>query len=96
MDTESFRPGVTARLGLREELGISADSVVAGCVAHLVPVKGHPTLIEAVARVPEFDLVIAGKPLDREYADSLVNRRAPSAYRTVSTSLVGSGTCQDS
>ncbi|MGH7703609.1 MAG: glycosyltransferase, partial [Gemmatimonadales bacterium] len=52
-------------------MNFAADDVVIGCVAHLVRVKGHPTLLEAVARVPAVRLLIAGKALDEEYAASL-------------------------
>lgn len=72
--TERFCPGVSPRLGLRESCGIPGDAIVAGCVSHLVPVKGHPTLIEALARVPGVHLMVAGKPLDREYSDSLIEQ----------------------
>ncbi len=42
-----------------------------GCVAHLVPVKGHPTLIEAVSRLVGAHLFLAGKPMDEEYTGRL-------------------------
>ena len=71
--TEAFNPEVPARLHIRQQLGIPADAAVVGCVAHLVPVKGHPTLLEAAARVPGIHLLIAGKPLDAEYTRSLEN-----------------------
>lgn len=71
ISTELFRPDLPPRNGLRQQLAIHRDTVVAGCVAHLVPVKGHPTLIEAIARVPSMVLLIVGKPLDRDYVSSL-------------------------
>jgi glycosyltransferase involved in cell wall biosynthesis len=37
-------------------------------VAHLVPVKGHPTLLQALAQTPEVQLWVAGKALDEDYA----------------------------
>lgn len=42
-----------------------------GVAAHLVAVKGHPTLLEAVARLPDVRLEIAGKPLDQDYSAGL-------------------------
>jgi glycosyltransferase involved in cell wall biosynthesis len=56
---------------LREKYGISGDRIVVGCVAHLLPVKGHPTLLEAVSRVPNVHLLIAGKHLDEKYSKAL-------------------------
>jgi glycosyltransferase involved in cell wall biosynthesis len=72
--TEVYAKGITQPLGVRGRLRIGAEEVVVGCVAHLVPVKGHPTLIEAVARVPSVRLLIAGDSLDAEYHASLVAR----------------------
>jgi glycosyltransferase involved in cell wall biosynthesis len=34
-------------------------------------VKGHPTLLQALAELPEVHMVLAGNPLDRDYAASL-------------------------
>jgi glycosyltransferase involved in cell wall biosynthesis len=53
-----------------------ADLTVASCVAQLVPVKGHPTLLNAMARVSGVELLIAGEPLDRDYASSLADLTA--------------------
>lgn len=71
VDTEKFRPGVEPRLALRQRIGISQDTFLVGTVAHLVAVKGIETLIEAVSRVPNVHLVIAGKPIDAAYVQSL-------------------------
>lgn len=67
VDTIQFHPDTPARLGLRARLGIPAEAPLAGCVAHLVPVKGHPTLLKALAHVPDLHVVLAGKPLDGDY-----------------------------
>lgn len=56
---------------LRAKLNIPVHQFVIGCVAHLVPVKGHPTLLRAIAKVPSAQLLIAGRPMDQEYADQL-------------------------
>ncbi|HWZ85070.1 MAG TPA: glycosyltransferase, partial [Thermoanaerobaculia bacterium] len=71
VDTERFRPGLPRLLALREKLGVSPETVVIGCVAQLVAVKGHPTLLAALARVPGVQLWLAGKELDQEYGAAL-------------------------
>jgi glycosyltransferase involved in cell wall biosynthesis len=76
VDTVKFRPVVERRLRLRESLGLADGTVVVGCAAHLVPVKGHPTLIDAVARVPGVRLLLAGNLHDPEYHAALVARCA--------------------
>jgi glycosyltransferase involved in cell wall biosynthesis len=73
VDTGLFQPEVPPRLNLRQRLQIPPEVVLAGVVAHLVPVKGHPMLLQAAARVPGIHLLIAGKPLDEEYTRSLEN-----------------------
>lgn len=74
VDADRFRPDLPRQPQLRAQWGVSPSAVIIGCVAHLVPVKGHPTLIEALARVPGVYLVIAGNPLDEKYAASLMRR----------------------
>ncbi|MEM9598273.1 MAG: glycosyltransferase family 4 protein, partial [Acidobacteriota bacterium] len=69
VDLERFLPEGPGRPDLREGLG--EDVLLVACVAHLVPVKGHPTLLRAVAQVPGLHLLIAGRPLDADYAESL-------------------------
>ena len=71
VDAERFRPDVPARLALRAKLGVPPGDVVIGCVAHLLPVKGHLTLIQAVASVPKARLWLAGRELDPEHAGAL-------------------------
>ena len=73
VDTARFHPEVPPRLNLRQQLGLPPEAVVIGVVAHLVPVKGHPTLLAAVSRIPNLQVLIAGKPLDQEYTASLEN-----------------------
>jgi glycosyltransferase involved in cell wall biosynthesis len=72
VDTERFQPGIRSGPAFRTGFGFPPGAVIAGCVAHLIPKKGHPTLLEAVARVPGLCLVLAGAPLDERYAKSLV------------------------
>lgn len=71
IDATRFAPPVSGARPVRSMLGISDSATVIGCVAHLVPVKGHPTLIEAVARLPLVHLLIAGRPADAVYAAEL-------------------------
>jgi glycosyltransferase involved in cell wall biosynthesis len=70
VDTHQFSPILDAQ-GLRGRLDSAGDALVAVCVAQLLPVKGHPTLLHAIARVPGLELLIAGDPLDEDYASSL-------------------------
>ena len=71
VDTLRFRPVEAPDLTLRSELGISPQATVVGCVAHLVPVKGHSTLLEAAARLPGLEVLLAGQTTDRKHAESL-------------------------
>ncbi|HET6382899.1 MAG TPA: glycosyltransferase [Armatimonadota bacterium] len=71
VDLDRFHPGSSIGLRIREREGIPENAIVCACVAHLVPVKGHPTLLEAVAKVPDMRLLIAGSPLDANYFEKL-------------------------
>jgi glycosyltransferase involved in cell wall biosynthesis len=71
VDCSKFSPDIPPTLRIRAQSNIPVDSTVVACVAHLVPVKGHPTLLKALADLPELHLLLAGKPLDRDYAGSL-------------------------
>lgn len=71
VDCLRFSPHAPATLQIRALRNIPSDSTVVSCVAHLVPVKGHPTLLQALAELPEVHMVLAGNPLDRDYAASL-------------------------
>jgi sugar transferase (PEP-CTERM/EpsH1 system associated) len=48
VDPTRFSPHVEDRVRVREELGIPETAFCIGCVANLVPVKDHATLLEAV------------------------------------------------
>jgi glycosyltransferase involved in cell wall biosynthesis len=74
VDTERFRPGSPRRLELRARLRVPAESLVVGCVAQLVPVKGHAILLDAIARVPGARLWLAGRELDPAYSAGLRER----------------------
>jgi len=62
-DAEEFRPDAASRALARSEWGVG-DRPVVGCVARLTPVKEHPLLLRAFARVlvqvPNAVLVLAG------------------------------------
>jgi len=62
-DTDGFRPDTAARAAARASWG-AGDRPVVGCVARLTPVKEHPLLLRAFARVlesvPDALLVLAG------------------------------------
>ncbi len=71
VDAARFRPGILPKLAIRQGLGLDRETVVVGCVAHLVRLKGQRTLIQALARVSDTHLLLAGKPLDAAYAAEL-------------------------
>ncbi|MGB5159648.1 MAG: glycosyltransferase family 4 protein [Thermoanaerobaculia bacterium] len=55
---------------LPEERDAAAD-LRAGCVAHLLPVKGQDTLVQAAAEVPGLQVLLAGRADEGEYARSI-------------------------
>jgi len=89
VETETYRPGIPPRLELRTRLGTPAGTPVIGCVANLVPIKGHPVLIEAMARVPGAHLWLAGVEHDAKYAAAL-RRRVAELGLAERVSFVGS------
>ena len=68
VNTDRFCPRTVPTLNLRHKLGSSGATTIATCVAQLLPVKGHPTLLEALSRAPGVGLLLAGEPLDKNYA----------------------------
>ena len=71
VDTAVFSPNVTSIPRIRSRLSIPDNVVVAVCVAHLLPVKGHLTLLRALQQVDRLQVIVAGAPLDPEHADNL-------------------------
>ncbi len=71
VDAKRFQPDTPPRLQLRAQFALPPDAVVVGSVGHLLPIKGHDTLVRAVAKTPGVFLWFAGKPLDKPFADSL-------------------------
>ncbi len=56
--------------GVREELGLNPEQTVAGIIARLHPVKGHDTLLKAMAEVvpdfPDLVLLVVGSGTERQ------------------------------
>jgi glycosyltransferase involved in cell wall biosynthesis len=71
VDTSRFSPNVPPRLGLRAALRVPTEATVVACVAHLLPVKGQDTLVQAVARIPGTFLWLAGKEADASHVAGL-------------------------
>jgi glycosyltransferase involved in cell wall biosynthesis len=71
VDTKVFHPHVKPVLNLRSNLGINKSETVITCVAELVPVKGHPYLLQAMADLPNAHLFLAGRPSDAIYTQQL-------------------------
>lgn len=63
-DTGAFRPDPEARLSVREELGLPADTPLVGMLARLDPLKDHATFLVAAAAVararPDARFLLAG------------------------------------
>lgn len=72
VDLERFQPQ-PPNGSLRAHFGISQNAPLIGIVAQLVPVKDHPTLIEAVSRLSTAHLFLAGSTTDDNYRASLEN-----------------------
>ncbi len=66
-----YRPDIPVSLGIKKNLNIPKTEILIACVAHLLPVKGHSTLLEALKFIPNGHLVLAGKPLDPDYTQLL-------------------------
>ncbi len=68
VDPDVFRPGPGGRV--QEELGTPPGAFVAGIVGRLDPIKDHPTLLRAFARVrerhPDAVLLVVGDGPERE------------------------------
>jgi starch synthase (maltosyl-transferring) len=71
VDVERFSRADRAEPPYRHRLGLPSAAPLVVSVADLVPIKGHPDLIRAVAACPGCHLALAGGALDSEYARSL-------------------------
>ncbi len=76
VDVERFRPLSDAeRRATREELGLDPDRPLVLGVSRLVPRKGFDVLVDAVAGLPDVQLVIAGAGRDRARLERRVRQR---------------------
>jgi glycosyltransferase involved in cell wall biosynthesis len=66
VNVEKFRPGGEARLGMRQRLGTPEGARVLLAVGHVLPVKGHDLLLEAVKGMEGVEVWIAGSTAERE------------------------------
>jgi glycosyltransferase involved in cell wall biosynthesis len=71
VDSEKFQP--VEQSGARVRLGIAARPTLLS-VGHLIERKGHHLIIEALKRLPRFQLLIAGEGPDRTVLESLAAR----------------------
>jgi glycosyltransferase involved in cell wall biosynthesis len=69
--TDQFRPGIAPEPDCFEQYSIDRTQCLAGCVAQLVPVKDHPTLLQAAESVSGCHLLLAGSTTDQEYLNTL-------------------------
>src|SRR6185436_3274760 len=74
VDAARFSPAADGE-AVRKELGLG-DAPVAGCVARMVPGRGHDVLIRAAARLrdrlPEARIVLVGRGEERPALEGLV------------------------
>ena len=72
VDTDLLKPGPD---GVRDQLGIAAETFVVGIVGRLDPIKDHPTLFRAVAGLRErgvdAELLVVGSGPERERLEPL-------------------------
>lgn len=68
-DCDKFKPSVSARLWLRQLLGLKKDTLLIGLIGRFHPMKDHVNFIHAsarlVARYPEVHFVLAGRDVDK-------------------------------
>ncbi len=76
VDLKKFSPQPTTHSYYRQQFGIDDQEHLIGLVANLLPIKGHPTLIDALKQIQTAHVILAGKPLDQEYANGLMRQIA--------------------
>ena len=64
--------GPTDRRVARQDLGLTRPTLLS--VGHLIERKGHDRVIEAMRRLPDFDLMIVGEGPERETLGDLARR----------------------
>jgi sugar transferase (PEP-CTERM/EpsH1 system associated) len=91
VDRSRFFPDAETRRRVREELGIRDTELCIGCVANLLPVKDHTTLLEAVgslsAQQGDWRLLLIGEGPERARLESFISQRTGLGQRV---SLLGS------
>ena len=65
IDTDKFRPDVSARSALRDAQGISQDTVLVIHVARVDPMKDHETFLQAMASRPNIRAILVGADTER-------------------------------
>src|SRR6266550_8239446 len=68
-DTERFAPSQTARVSVRQELGLPEDAILIGLVGRYHPIKDHANFLRAAARLsksrPNANFLLCGKGVDK-------------------------------
>lgn len=72
VDTEQFQPPAD-REAARAALGLTRTTLLS--VGHLIERKGHHLVIQALAKLPDTDLLIAGEGPERAHLTALVRER---------------------
>ena len=70
-DPARFRPDAAARARVRRGLGVPEDRLVVIAVSRLVRHKGYPELLQAMQRVPDAELWVAGARLASDHGEDL-------------------------
>jgi teichuronic acid biosynthesis glycosyltransferase TuaC len=70
VDLQIFRP--VDRDAARAKLGLTAPTLLS--VGHLIPRKGHDLVVEALARLPGYDLLIAGQGPEEQRLRALAQK----------------------
>lgn len=71
VDNRKYRPRGEARLEMRRKLGTPAGFRVVLAVGHVLPVKGHDLLLDAVRGMEGIEVWIAGSMAGGEYCERL-------------------------
>jgi sugar transferase (PEP-CTERM/EpsH1 system associated) len=78
VDADRFTPDAARRASMRVELGLGDDTLCIGCVANLLPVKDHVTLLNAAGRLTErglqWRLLLIGDGPEQENLETFVER----------------------
>jgi glycosyltransferase involved in cell wall biosynthesis len=80
VDCDRFRPGVSNR----GDFGLPMDRLVVLMVSALIPSKRVEMGIEAVSRIPDAHLVVAGDGPQRQVVDALALRLLPGRFTRLS------------